>query len=156
MICKKTKPSSQAQQTIQGCEYHDSHADHRFVWEYQSVWMMHSAFSAFPYAFRRYQKSSSISKIALATEMVQTLRLSIDRVYVLIDSWHSSKTLIEACLTQDFLSSLRSRWIESSIQKASLSKSKNLSSISKNPTSTLWPWEEKRIAYISMKGHWKT
>jgi len=68
---------------------------------HQVVWMMiRCAYRAFPYAFARYDKTSGISKIALASQMIQSLHGWNHRVYVLFDSWYTSKSLIETCLTK--------------------------------------------------------
>jgi len=101
-ICQKTKPSLQAKSPIEGCDHHFSHTEGKFVWGHQVVWMMiRCAHRAFPYAFARYDKTSGISKIALARQMIQSLHGWNHRVYVLFDSWHTSKSLIEVCLTKE-------------------------------------------------------
>ena len=100
-ICQKTKPSLQAKSPIEGCDHHFSHTEGKFVWGHQVVWMMiRCAHRAFPYAFARYDKTSGISKIALARQMIQSLHGWNHRVYVLFDSWYTSKSLIETCLTK--------------------------------------------------------
>ncbi|ADU93278.1 IS701 family transposase [Geobacillus sp. Y412MC52] len=103
-ICQKTKPSSRATHAIQGCDWHFSHKDHQSVWGHSLVWLMvHTLTQAFPFAFRLYDKKAGRSKIDLAIEMLSSLKVKrAQPVYVLMDSWHPSKKLIEACLKQGF------------------------------------------------------
>lgn len=56
---------------------------------------------AFPFAFRLYDKASGVIKGQLAIEMIQALDIRRP-VYVLMDSWYPSKTLVEACLKKGF------------------------------------------------------
>ncbi|WP_025039404.1 IS701 family transposase [Geobacillus sp. FW23] len=103
-ICQKTKPSSRAAHAIQGCDWHYSHKDHQSVWGHSLVWLMvHTFTQAFPFAFRLYDKAAGRSKIDLAIEMLSSLKVKrAQPVYVLMDSWYPSQTLIEACLKKGF------------------------------------------------------
>ncbi|KJE28011.1 transposase DDE domain protein [Geobacillus kaustophilus] len=101
-ICQKTKPSPRATNAIQGCDWHDSHAEKKSIWGHSLVWLMvHTATQAFPFAFRLYDKTAGKSKGELAIEMLSSLDVNRP-VYVLMDSWHPSKALVEACLKKGF------------------------------------------------------
>lgn len=101
-ICQKTKPSSRAKHAIQGCDWHYSHAEKKSIWGHSLVWLMvHTMTQAFPFAFRFYDKAAGKSKGQLAIEMLSSLRVH-GPVYVLMDSWYPSKTLVEACLQKGF------------------------------------------------------
>ncbi|WP_369795766.1 IS701 family transposase [Anoxybacillus sp. KU2-6(11)] len=101
-ICQKTKPSSRATHTIQGCDWHYSHTNKKSVWGHSLVWLMvHTMTQAFPFAFRLYDKTAGKSKGELAMEMLSSLDVSRP-VYVLMDSWYPSQTLVEACLKKGF------------------------------------------------------
>lgn len=101
-ICQKTKPSSQAEHVIQGCDWHYSHADKKSVWGHALVWLMiHTMTQAFPFSFRLYDKTDGKSKGALAIEMLSSLNVH-QPVYVLMDYWYPSQALVEACLKKGF------------------------------------------------------
>lgn len=63
--------------------------------------MVHTMTQAFPFAFRLYDKTAGKSKGELAIEMLSSLDVSRP-VYVLMDSWYPSKTLVGACLKKGF------------------------------------------------------
>ncbi|VJB59456.1 Uncharacterised protein [Streptococcus pneumoniae] len=63
--------------------------------------MVHTMTQAFPFAFRLYDKTVGKSKGELAIEMLSSLDVSRP-VYVLMDSWYPSKTLVGACLKKGF------------------------------------------------------
>ncbi len=95
-ICQKTKPSSRATHAIQGCDWHYSHVEKKPIWGHSLVWLMvHTMTQAFPFAFRLYDKAAGKS------EMLSSLDVSRP-VYVLMDSWYPSKTLVGACLKKGF------------------------------------------------------
>ncbi|MCQ5364097.1 IS701 family transposase [Anoxybacillus salavatliensis] len=101
-ICQKTKPSSQATHVIQGCDWHYSHTEKKSIWGHSLVWLMvHTMTQAFPFAFRLYDKAAGKSKGKLAIEMLSSLDVHRP-VYVLMDSWYPSQTLVEACLKKGF------------------------------------------------------
>ena len=101
-ICQKTKPSSRATHAIQGCDWHYCHAEKKSFWGHSLVWLMvHTMTQAFPFAFRLYDKTVGKSKGELAIEMLSSLDVSRP-VYVLMDSWYPSKTLVGACLKKGF------------------------------------------------------
>ena len=101
-ICQKTKPSSRATHAIQGCDWHYCHAEKKSIWGHSLVWLMvHTMTQAFPFAFRLYDKTAGKSKGELAIEMLSSLDVSRP-VYVLMDSWYPSKTLVGACLKKEF------------------------------------------------------
>ncbi|WP_374723336.1 IS701 family transposase [Calidifontibacillus erzurumensis] len=101
-ICQKTKPLSQAKHVIQGCDWHYSHADKKSIWGHSLVWLMvHTMSQAFPFSFRLYDKESGKSKGELAIEMLSSLNVH-QPVYVLMDSWYPSQTLVDACLKKGF------------------------------------------------------
>jgi len=101
-ICQKTKPSSRATHAIQGCDWHYSHVEKKPIWGHSLVWLMvHTMTQAFPFAFRLYDKTAGKSKGELAIEMLSSLDVSRP-VYVLMDSWYPSKTLVGACLKKGF------------------------------------------------------
>ncbi|MBE2909174.1 IS701 family transposase, partial [Anoxybacillus flavithermus] len=101
-ICQKTKPSSRATHAIQGCDWHYCHAEKKSIWGHSLVWLMvHAMTQAFPFAFRLYDKAAGKSKGELAIEMLSSLDVHRP-VYVLMDSWYPSQTLVEACLKKGF------------------------------------------------------
>ena len=63
--------------------------------------MVHTMTQAFPFAFRLYDKAAGKSKGELAIEMLSSLDVRRP-VYVLMDSWYPSQTLVEACLKKGF------------------------------------------------------
>ncbi|KJE27849.1 transposase DDE domain protein [Geobacillus kaustophilus] len=101
-ICQKTKPSPRATNAIQACDWHDSHTEKKSIGGHSLVWLMvHTATQAFPFAFRLYDKAAGKSKGELAIKMLSSLDVRRP-VYVLMDSWHPSKALVEACLKRGF------------------------------------------------------
>lgn len=54
-----------------------------------------------PFAFRLYDKADGKSKGQWTIEMLSSLDVH-GSVYVLMDSWYPSKTLVEACLKKGF------------------------------------------------------
>lgn len=98
-ICEKTKPSSQAEHAMEGSAFHFSHVARKSVWGHQLLSMMMGCGTAFfPYAFDPYEKEGDTTKIQMAKEMVRSV--SLDRLtYVLVDSWFTSRTMVEACLS---------------------------------------------------------
>jgi hypothetical protein len=104
---------------------------------HQVVWMMRRcAHRAFPYAFARYDKISGISKIALARQMIQSLHGGNHRVYVLLDSWYTSKSLIETCLTKGWYVIAALKPTASCIHKEFVHPPKNLPFTSMFPIPT--------------------
>ena len=63
--------------------------------------MVHAMTQAFPFAFRLYDKAAGKSKGELAIEMLSSLDVSRP-VYVLMDSWYPSQSLVKACLKKGF------------------------------------------------------
>lgn len=98
-ICEKTKPSSQAERAMEGGAFHFSHVARKSVWGHQLLSMMIGSGAAFlPYTFEPYEKEGNRSKIQMAKDIVATVTLE-DPTYVLVDSWFTSQTLVEACLS---------------------------------------------------------
>lgn len=99
-ISKKTKPSSQAINPIQGCGFHFSHTEGKSVWGHQVVQLMiKSGKQAFPYDFRLFQKEKTESKIQLSIDLMHTLPRTEQPTYLLCDSWYTSRKIIETALT---------------------------------------------------------
>ncbi|SJP94646.1 FOG: Transposase [Clostridioides difficile] len=99
-ISKKTKPSSQASQPIEGCGFHFSHTEGKSVWGHQVVQLMaKSNEQAFPYDFRLFQKDRTDSKIELSMDLLGALPQATQPTYVLCDSWYTSKSIIEAAFS---------------------------------------------------------
>ena len=153
-ICQKTRPSSRATHAIEGCDWHYSHNDHQSVWGHSLVWLMvHTFTQAFPFAFRLYDKKAGRSKIDLVIEMLSSIKEKLDQpVYVLMDSWHPSQTLIEACLKKDSMSSRGSRRTGFSTRKASPSKRSRLPAMSSPKSSASSRWVRSVAACIAMRG----
>lgn len=98
-ISKKTKPSSQAIDPIQGCGFHFSHTEGKSVWGHQVVQlMMKSGDQAFPYDFRLFQKEKTESKIQLSMDLIHTLPQTEQPTYLLCDSWYTSRQIIVTAL----------------------------------------------------------
>ncbi|EPZ37669.1 hypothetical protein C289_2296, partial [Anoxybacillus ayderensis] len=87
---------------IQGCDWHYSHTEKKLIWGHSLVWLMvHTMTQAFPFAFRLYDKTAGKSKGKWAIEMLSSLDVHRP-VYVLMDSWYPSQTLVEVCLKKGF------------------------------------------------------
>lgn len=100
-ISKKTKPSSQALSPTEACGFHFSHTEGKSVFGHQVVqMMMASEEQAYPYDFRLYHKEAAVSKIDLTIDLLRLVPDLQCPTYVLCDSWYTSKTIIEAALSQ--------------------------------------------------------
>jgi len=101
-IAEKTKPSSQAENTIQQTEYHYSHLDRKQVWGHQLLTTMLSCGNTvLPYSIERYDKNNK-SKIAMVCDLVDTLPNAKGKAYGLCDSWFTNKKVVNAHLKKGF------------------------------------------------------
>jgi hypothetical protein len=99
-ICKKTKPSSQARVPTESCGYHFSHTDGKSVWGHQVVQLMvKTKAQAYSYEFQLFHKETTESKIQLSIDMIQRVPSFEQPVYLLCDSWYTSRSIIEAALS---------------------------------------------------------
>lgn len=107
-VCKKDKSTK----TMEHLNFHYSHSDGKSVWSHCLV-TSHLVSSGYSFAldFRCYyrkehceeQKQQFKSKNDLAIEMIQGYESSEEElVYVLADSWYTSKRLVDVCNGKGF------------------------------------------------------
>lgn len=100
-ICEKTKPSSQVERPTESCGFHFSHRASKSVWGHQVVQlMMKTCGLAYPYEFQLFHKEQLTSKIQLALDMLARFPRLVQPIYLLCDSWYTSRTVIEAALSK--------------------------------------------------------
>lgn len=100
-ISEKTKPSSRATHPTESCGSHFSHTDEKTVWGHQVVQiMMKSDNQAYPFEFQLFNKEKTESKIQLSIHMIQRLPMFQQPVYLLCDSWYTSRSIIESALSK--------------------------------------------------------
>lgn len=100
-ISEKMKPSSRATSPTEACGFHFSHTVGKSVFGHQVVQLMVSdEQTAYPYDFSLYHKEEAVSKIELAIDLLRQIPDLQRPTYVLCDSWYTSKTIIEAALSQ--------------------------------------------------------
>jgi len=101
-ICKKTKPSSKAKNTIEGCSWHFSHLEHCQVYGQQFVGvMLRCGNIVLPYAIELYRKEFD-SKIEIAKQIIATLPRPPYKGYVLGDSWYSCKDVFDISIKKGY------------------------------------------------------
>lgn len=95
-VNEKTVPSSKAQNTIEGCSFHNSHLKHKTVYGHQFVTvMLRCGDTVLPFDISLYEKEKS-SKIELAKAILKLLPKPVNKGYVLADSWYSCEALFNA------------------------------------------------------------
>ncbi|SNS02967.1 hypothetical protein SAMN05446037_10039 [Anaerovirgula multivorans] len=95
-ISEKTKLSSKAKNIIEKCSFHNSHLKRKTVYGHQLVVALLSCDGlVLPYAIKIYDKEK-MSKIDIATNLISSLSKSINRGFVLCDSWYSCKAIFMA------------------------------------------------------------
>lgn len=100
-ICRKIKPSSQAKNPTEWAAFHYSHTDGKSVWSHQVLQMMVKIDGkAFPFEHELYHKDKTASKIQLAIDMINNFPALNQPIYVLCDSWFTSKKLIQTALAK--------------------------------------------------------
>lgn len=100
-ICEKTKPSSQADSPTESCGYHFSHTHGKTVWGHQVLQLMLKTHDqAYPYEFQLFHKETTESKINLSLDMIERIPSFQQPVYLLCDSWFTSRSIIEAALSK--------------------------------------------------------
>lgn len=101
-----------ATRKMEGLDFHFSHSDGKSVWSHCIV-SAHVVSEGYSFAFdyRSYFRDSYCkenglkfkSKNDLAIELIDEYEtLSDEQVYVLVDSWYTSKKLIETCSTKGY------------------------------------------------------
>lgn len=101
-VNEKTVPSSKAQNTIEGCSFHNSHLKRETVYGHQFVTvMLRCGKLVLPYDIILYQKDET-SKIELAQMALNELPRPVNKGYVLADSWYSCEALFKASATRGF------------------------------------------------------
>lgn len=100
-ICEKTKPSSQADAPTESCSYHFSHTHGKTVWGHQVLQLMlKTRDQAYPYEFQLFHKETTESKINLSIDRIKRIPSFQQPVYLLCDSWFTSRSIIEAALSK--------------------------------------------------------
>ncbi len=95
-IAEKTKPSSQAKNTIQQADFHYSHLDRKKVFGHQLFTTVLSCKGmVLPYSVERYEKGKR-SKIQMLCDVVKELPKPKTIGYGLCDSWFTNKKVINA------------------------------------------------------------
>lgn len=100
-VCKKTKPSSQAQSPMEQTDFHYSHLEGRTVFGHQvQATMVQCENTSLIYDIRRYDKTkikadgTPRTKIDDACEMAQAMPIPPHKGYALVDSWYTCSKLI--------------------------------------------------------------
>jgi adenosine/AMP kinase len=95
-ISEKTVPSSKAKNPTEKCSFHRSHLKNQTVYGHQLVTvMLRCGNIVLPYAIVIYDKTI-MSKIKIATEVINTLPFPVSKGYILCDSWYSCKAIFDA------------------------------------------------------------
>ena len=93
-ICEKTRPSSKAEDPINGCDFHFSHLEGKSVYGQQFVGaMLRCGDLVLPYNVVLYEKEKE-SKIEIAKEIIESLP-KVSKGYILTDSWYTSVKLFK-------------------------------------------------------------
>lgn len=100
-LCEKCKPSSQAHHPTESCGYHFSHTSQKSVWGHQVLQLMlKTQNQAYPYEFQLFHKETTESKIKLSMDMIKRLPSFHSTVYLLCDSWFTSRSIMETALSK--------------------------------------------------------
>jgi Transposase DDE domain len=95
-ISEKTKPSSKAKKPTQKAKFHQSHLKNKTVYGHQIVIvLLQCGRIKLPLLISLYDKQKQ-SKIQMALDIISMLPPPANKVYVLADSWYSSKKVIKA------------------------------------------------------------
>lgn len=95
-VCKKTKPSSQAQRPIEQTDFHYSHLEGRSVWGHQvQATLVQCGDYSLIHDIHRYDKTKQ-SKIDDACDLAKTIPIPPRLGYALVDSWYTCPKLINA------------------------------------------------------------
>jgi hypothetical protein len=100
--CVKTKPSSQAEDVIEGTGWHFSHTAGKSVFGHQFVTVMIKCGKiTLPLQTIPYQKGEK-SKIELVMEVIQELPQPPGKAYILADNWFTCEKIIKATETTGY------------------------------------------------------
>ena len=95
-VCKKTKPSSQAQRPIEQADFHYSHLEGKSVWGHQvQATLVQCGDYSLIHDIRRYDKTKQ-SKIDDACDLAKNMPIPPRSGYALVDSWYTCPKLINA------------------------------------------------------------
>jgi hypothetical protein len=101
-ISEKTKPSSKAKKPTQKAKFHQSHLKNKTVYGHQIVIvLLQCGRIKLPLLISLYDKQKQ-SKIQMALDIISMLPPPANKVYVLADSWYSSKKVIKASIKAGF------------------------------------------------------
>jgi hypothetical protein len=101
-ISEKTVPSSKAKKPTDKCGFHQSHLKNKTVYGHQLVTvMLRCGNIVLPYAIVLYDKAV-MSKIQIATDIINALPEPACEGYVLADSWYSCKSLFDASKSRGY------------------------------------------------------
>lgn len=101
--CMKTKPSSQAENPIENCDWHFSHLERRNVYGHQFVTViLRCGDVSFPFEILPYEKENQ-SKIQLAKEIIKRLPRPPHKGYVEADCWYTSKEMMNTAIEAGFI-----------------------------------------------------
>ena len=108
-ICKKTKPSSQAKNPIEKCQFHFSHLEGKQVYGHQVVGiLLQCGDVTIPYQLTPYDKTrmnefnKKITKIEIAINAISLLPTPPNKGFILADSWYSAEKIIKAAKLRNF------------------------------------------------------
>lgn len=108
-ICKKTKPSSQAKNPIEKCQFHKSHLEGKQVYEHQVVGiLLQCGDVTIPYQLTPYDKTrmnesnKKVTKIEIAIISNSLLPTPPNKGFILGDSWYSAEKIIKAAKLRGF------------------------------------------------------
>ncbi|WP_413375719.1 IS701 family transposase [Alkalihalobacillus sp. 1P02AB] len=106
--CKKDRTTKR----MEGLDYHFSHSDRKTVWAHCVVTAhVVSENHSFAWDFRSYFRKSYCQKEELSFKSKNDLAIELidsyparddEQVYVLVDSWYTTKKLIESCYQKGF------------------------------------------------------
>lgn len=100
-ISKKSKPSSNALNTIEGAYFHFSHTDRKTVFGHQIVvCILKCGKKEFPFDMILYNKNT-LSKIEIALKIIKEVSEMIKIDILLTDSWYSSEKIIKLAMKKN-------------------------------------------------------
>lgn len=101
-ICKKSKPSSQANAPIQNSDYHFSHLEGKTVWGHQLLsTMIQCNGCTLTYDIQPYERGGK-SKIDLVCDLASSLPPPPHKGYALFDSWFSCSKIINTYASKGY------------------------------------------------------
>jgi len=108
-ICKKTKPSSQAKNPIEKCQFHFSHLEGKQVYGHQVVGiLLQCGDVTIPYQLTPYDKTKmnesnkKVTKIEIAITAISSLPVPPNKGFILGDSWYSAEKILKAAQLRGF------------------------------------------------------